>query len=165
VRTVPVVRFTIAGENPAGNARVVGAAGRPYTVIYDGACNVCGKLVNLLAHWDREAVLEITPSQAPGVHARFPWIPLRAYVESVQVVRTSDGKTWQGAAALEAIINTLPRGRLIGWVFMIPFVRPLAERFYQWFARNRYHLGCGEHCQYRPLDVDFEPPPESGAIT
>ena len=33
--------------------------------------------------------------------------------------------------------------------------RPLAERFYRWFARNRYKFGCGEHCQFRPQDVDF----------
>lgn len=165
MQTVPVVRFTIAGENPAAKARIVGTAGRPYTVIYDGACNVCGKLVSLLVQWDRKKVLEITPSQAPGVHARFPWIPRRAYMDSVQVVRTSDGKTWQGAAALEAIINALPKGRLIGWVFAIPFVRPLAERFYRWFARNRYRMGCGEHCQYRPLDVDFSPSEEEGAKT
>ncbi len=156
MHTVPVVRFTVAGQDPAASARVVGAAGRPYTVVYDGACTICGKLVNVLATWDRDGILEITPSQAPGVHARFPWIPLRAYAESVQVIRASDGRTWQGAAALETIINVLPKGRLIGWIFSIPFARPLAERFYKWFARNRYHLGCGEHCQYRPLDVDFD---------
>jgi len=34
-------------------------------------------------------------------------------------------------------------------------VRPLAERFYRWFARNRYRLGCGEHCQFRELDLEF----------
>ena len=155
--TVPVVRFTVAGEDPAAQARVVGTMGRPYTVVYDGACNVCGRLVNVLAVWDTHGVLEITPSQAPGVHARFPWIPLRAYAESVQVIRTADGQTWQGAAAIEAIINAVPKGRLIGWVFALPFVRPLAERFYRWFARHRYKLGCGKHCQYHPLDVEFDP--------
>jgi len=155
--TVPVVQFTIAGSDPGARARTVGTVGRPYTVIYDGNCNVCGRLVSVLAGWDKHGVLEITPSQAPGVHARFPWIPPRAYAESVQVVRNEDGRTWQGAAAIEAIINAMPKGWLIGWVFHIPFIRPLAERFYYWFARHRYRLGCGEHCQYRPLDVDYEP--------
>jgi predicted DCC family thiol-disulfide oxidoreductase YuxK len=32
-------------------------------------------------------------------------------------------------------------------------VRALADRFYRWFARNRYRLGCGSHCQSRPADV------------
>jgi predicted DCC family thiol-disulfide oxidoreductase YuxK len=107
--------------------------------------------------WDKHAVFEIIPSQGVGVHARFPWIPDRAFAQSVQLVRR-DGKTWQGAAALEAIIDQLPKGKLITWVFSIPFVRPLAERFYRWFARNRYRLGCGEHCQFRPLDLKFEEP-------
>ncbi len=124
-----------------------------YTVIYDGHCKVCGRLVELLAKRDRRHDLEIIPSEAPGVHARFPWIPARAYVESVQVVRNSDGKTWQGAGALEELLNVLPKGWLISWLFSIPFVRPLVDRFYKWFARNRYRLGCEEHCRVRPLDL------------
>jgi len=155
-RTVPVVQFTVAGGDPAAAARVLGCEGRPYTVIYDGNCKVCGRLVDMLAEWDTRGVLEVVPSQRPGVRARFPWIPARAYAESVQVIRNSDGKTWQGAAAIEEIINAMPKGWLISWIFRIPFVRPLAERFYRWFARNRYRLGCGEHCTYHPLDVDYD---------
>lgn len=124
-----------------------------YTVIYDGHCKVCGRLVKLLAKWDRRHDLEIIPSEAPGVHARFPWIPESAYVESVQVVRNSDGKTWQAAGALEELLDVLPKGWLISWLFSIPFVRPVVDRFYKWFARNRYRLGCVEHCRVRPLDL------------
>ncbi len=155
MQTVPEAKFTIAGEDPGAKARIVGTEGRPYTVIYDGNCKVCGKLVSVLAGWDRYGVLEVVPSQAAGIHGRFPWIPLRAYAESVQVVRNSDGKTWQGAAAIEAVINAMPKGWLFGWMFKIPFIRPMAERFYRWFARHRYQLGCGAHCEYRPLDVKF----------
>ena len=56
---------------------------------------------------------------------------------------------------LEQVIDLMPKGRLVTWIFSIPFVRPLAERFYRWFARNRYRLGCGAHCQFRPQDLDF----------
>ena len=124
--------------------------------MYDGACKVCQGLVRRLAKWDTGGVFEIIPSQGQGVHVRFPWIPPRAYVQSVQLVRRSDGRTWQGAAALETIIDQLPKGKLITWIFSIPFVRPAAEWLYRWFARNRYRLGCGEHCQFRPLDLEFE---------
>lgn len=154
--TVPVVRFTIAGEDVAEPvAPTIGGPGRNYTVIYDGHCKVCGKLVRMLTKWDRNHELEITPSQAPGIRQRFPWIPPRAYVESVQVIRTRDGRTWQGAAAFEQLLNVLPKGRLLSWLFKIPFARPLAEKFYRWFARNRYKFGCGEHCQLRPQDLDY----------
>ena len=72
---------------------------------------------------------------------------LRGVSRISAVHRSQHRDTWQGAAALEHIIDALPKGRLITWIFSIPFVRPLAERFYRWFAMNRYHLGCGEHCQ------------------
>jgi predicted DCC family thiol-disulfide oxidoreductase YuxK len=145
--TVPVVRFTVAGHE-----ETVPSLGRPYTVVYDGACRVCTRLSRMLVTWDRHRQLEVVPSQQPGVMARFPWIPARAYTEALQLV-AADGTTWQGAEAIEKLLDVLPKGRLVSWIFKIPFVRPLADRFYRWFARNRYRLGCGEHCQSRPLDV------------
>jgi predicted DCC family thiol-disulfide oxidoreductase YuxK len=124
------------------------------TVIYDGECKVCSRSVNLLSTWDRNHDLEIIPSQSAGVRERFPWIPARAYIDSIQVVRASDGKTWEAAAAIEELLNILPKGRLMSWMFKIPLVRPLVDRFYKWFARNRYRLGCGEHCAV--MDADRE---------
>lgn len=153
--TVPVVRFTVAGQS-APDAPVLGEPGREYTVVYDGFCNVCKRLVGLLDKWDRNGILEVVPSQKAGIAARFPWIPARAYTESVQVIRAEDGKTWQGAAALEQILDVLPKGKFISWVFSIPYIRPLAEKLYRWFARNRYRLGCGAHCQLHQADLDFE---------
>jgi predicted DCC family thiol-disulfide oxidoreductase YuxK len=126
-----------------------------HTVVYDGHCKVCSRTMKLLTKWDRNHVLEIIPSQTPGLEVRFPWISPRAYVDSVQVIRTSDGRTWQAAAAIEELVNILPKGWFISWLFKIPFVRPLADRFYRWFARNRYKLGCGEHCAVRDANLDY----------
>ena len=123
---------------------------QPYAVIYDRDCGVCTRFVAGLASWDRDAILEIVASQAPGVGARFPWITAEAFAESVQVVRVSDGETWQGAAAIERLLGVLPRGKWASWIFSVPFVRGLAERFYRWFARNRYQMGCGKHCRIHP---------------
>jgi predicted DCC family thiol-disulfide oxidoreductase YuxK len=139
------------------DAPASGSPGRPYTVVYDGFCNVCKKLVRALLKWDRHGKLEILPSQTPGLSARYPWIPATAYVESIQFIENRTGHTWQGASALEHIIDVLPRGRFITWIFSISFARPLAEKFYRWFAKNRYRLGCGEHCQLRGSDLEAEP--------
>ena len=147
----------IARRGEETHERVVpksGDRGRRYTVIYDGDCKVCGRLVKLLTKWDRNHQLEIIPAQASGVRARFPWIPPRAYVESMQVIRSSDGKTWQAAAGLEELLKVLPKGGLVSWLFKIPFARQLANKFYGWFARNRYRMGCGEHCAVRAADPD-----------
>jgi predicted DCC family thiol-disulfide oxidoreductase YuxK len=146
--TIPVVRFTIRGQDTARGL------GRPYTCVYDGTCKVCTQMANTLRKWDRERQVEVVPSQAPGVTARFPWIPARAYEEALQLIGPG-GQTWQGAMAIEELLNILPKGRLASWVFKIPFARALADRIYKGFARNRYRLGCGEHCQSRPPDVEF----------
>ena len=121
---------------------------RPSAVVYDGDCAVCSRLARVLQRLDTRGAFDVVTSQAPGVQERFPGIPPEAYRESLQVVEEG-GRTSQGAAAIERILDLLPRGRWITWVFSLPFARPLAERFYRWFARNRYRLGCGAHCRYR----------------
>lgn len=146
--TVPVVRFTIAGADGAAGI------GRPYTVVYDGTCRICTRLAGVLAKWDRHRQLEIVPSQESGVMARFPWIPAHAYADALQLIGPG-GHTWSGAAAIEQLLDVLPRGKWISWIFAIPFVRTIADRFYKWFARHRYRLGCGEHCQVGAPGADF----------
>ena len=166
--TVPVVRFTVRGvpRDPELSADALPATraeetqepfytsagwsgmreGRPYTLVYDGHCGVCGRLVGVLRRWDRGSrMLEILPSQMPGLAQRFPWIPAARYGESLQLVGPG-GRTWERAAAVEQLLDVLPRGGALGWVFRVPLARALADRFYRWFARNRYKLGCGEHC-------------------
>lgn len=118
-----------------------------YTVVYDGTCSVCTRFISVLTKWDKRRELEILPSQTAGLDARFPWIPAPAYSESIQVIRTGDGRTWQGAAAIEQLLDALPKGRLVSWIFSIPLMRPIAERFYRWFARKRYKFGCNTHCR------------------
>lgn len=121
-----------------------------YTVVYDGTCTICKRIVSALKRWDR-GMLEIVPYQAPTVQARFPWIPAHAFEESLQLIGP-DNETWQGAAAIEQILKALPRGRWVAWLFRVPLVRPLAEWLYRKFARNRYRLGCSEHCA---VDLDY----------
>ncbi|GAC1690862.1 MAG: DUF393 domain-containing protein [Gemmatimonadaceae bacterium] len=125
-----------------------------YTVLYDGSCRLCAPLARTLERWDGGRMVEVLPSQQPGARARFPWIPESAYADSLQLVGPG-GQTWQGAAAIERLLDILPRGRWISWVFALPLVRGLADRAYRWIARNRYALGCGSHCQIRPAGITY----------
>jgi len=56
--TVPVVRFTITGQEGA----VAPSLGRDFTVVYDGDCKVCTRLSKMLIKWDRERKLEVVSS-------------------------------------------------------------------------------------------------------
>lgn len=136
---------------PATLDRHLARAGRPaaYTVVFDGDCRVCTRIAGVLREWDREQALDVVSSQEPGVMARFPWIPARAYADALQLIG-ADGTTWAGAPAIEQLLGVLPRGRWVSWLFRIPFARVLADRFYRWFARNRHRLGCGAHCPSGP---------------
>lgn len=147
--TFPVVRFVFGGQEGAA-----GGEARPFTVVWDGTCRTCAHLVGLLERWDREDLIEAIPSQNTSVFVRFPWIPAEAYAEAVQLIGPN-GRTWQGAAAVEKLLTILPHGAWLGWVFRLPLMGRALDRFYRWFARNRYRFGCGEHCQVRPARLDF----------
>ena len=54
--------------------------------------------------------------------------------------------TWEGAEAIEHLLRILPHGPRLGWIFRLPFARPLFAWGYRTFARNRRRFGCGEHC-------------------
>jgi predicted DCC family thiol-disulfide oxidoreductase YuxK len=149
--THTVVHFTVRGVPDVASTGL----GRPYTLVYDGQCRICNPLADVVRRWDRKQRIEVVPSQARGLMARFPWIPREAYGKAIQLVGPG-GATWQGAAAIEHLLGILPRGRLLSWLFHIPGVRVLADRIYRWVARNRYRMGCGEHCVSRTLDVKWE---------
>lgn len=121
-------------------------SGRAYTVIYDGACGMCCRLARTLVELDRKRVFEVAPSQQGGIEERFPWITREALDRALQLVRQSDGRTWEGAAAVEQIVRRLRGGRLVSWLFAVPFARGAADRVYRLVAENRSRLGCGEHC-------------------
>ncbi len=147
--TIPVVHFRFGGAEATA-----AGMGRPYTVVYDGVCKVCGRLVKVLNAWDTRDEIEVIPFQNTSVLDRFPWIPSEAYAEAMQLIGPG-GETWQGGDAVEQLLKVLPAGWAVGWAFALPGFGPLFGRFYRWFARNRYKFGCGEHCQVRPLKVDF----------
>ena len=117
------------------------------TVIYDGECGFCRRSMEVLRKLDEEGVLELVESQAPGVRERFPWIAPEAYARAIQVVEPG-GRTTEGAAAVERLCSIIPAGRRIGWLYRIPFARPVADRVSSWISRSRttVTLDCGEHC-------------------
>jgi len=86
--------------------------------------------------------------------------------------------------AMEQIHGILPSGKLVrgmevfrrayaavGWGWLLkptswPLLRPLFDRCYHWFARNRLRLtgpegACGDHCSSPPLHSNIEEPPRT----
>jgi predicted DCC family thiol-disulfide oxidoreductase YuxK len=112
---------------------------------------MCSRIARVVARWDSRGTIELLPSQTAGLNERFPWISVEAYAAAMQLIGPG-GVTWQGSAAVEQLLSILPRGKWIAWIFRIPFARPVADRVYRWVARNRYRMGCGDHCRSTPTE-------------
>ncbi len=133
---------------------------RPYALVYDGGCDVCGRLVGLVEGWDRRHLIQPVTSDRPDLAARFPWLTAHDYARSMQLIGPG-GQTWSGAAAIERLLKLLPHGWLARWVFRLPLGGRAAEHAYRWFARNRYRFGCGTHCASAGPTAAAPPVPRS----
>jgi predicted DCC family thiol-disulfide oxidoreductase YuxK len=138
-RTDARLKWTISPDDHPMSTR------REYTLIYDGDCDVCTRTIEQLRRWDVNEVVELLPSQDASVPQRFPQIPRADYDEAMQLV-DGRGNVWAGAAAIEQLLTLLPRTGLFRALFRIPGMRRLADHAYRWVARNRYRLGCSQHC-------------------
>lgn len=114
-------------------------------VIYDGACSVCTSMVEQMEALDRRDVFAVRRYQDDDVRRTLDFIPDGAFEEALQVV-APDGRNWEGAPAVEVIVAQLPATSWAAPLFKVPGVRPLADKGYRAFARNRHRLGCGDHC-------------------
>lgn len=123
----------------------MGAGLAPWTLVYDGHCDVCIRSVNVLRDLDREGRFEMVAYQSAGVPERFPGISREEFEESVQLIGP-EGRRWHGADAVEKVFELVPRARPLSWLFRIPLARPIARWAYRVFARNRHRFGCGDHC-------------------
>ncbi len=119
------------------------------TLLHDGSCALCARLVATVRAWDREGRIECLAYQDASVRGRFPELAPNALARELHLVEV-DGRVTRGAAAVERLLHLLPHGGALAWVFRLPFAGAIAERVYAAVARNRHRLGCGAHCGARP---------------
>jgi predicted DCC family thiol-disulfide oxidoreductase YuxK len=116
-----------------------------HALVFDGHCRLCRRSVALVQAWDRGGRVECLPWQDPATLARFPMLSPEACERALQLVGP-DGRVSEGAAAIERLLELLPRGGALAWMLRVPGIRRLADRAYRWVARHRLRLGCGPHC-------------------
>lgn len=120
-----------------------------HILIFDGACPMCVRWMGRVRHWDSDGAFEYVPLQDPSVPDRFPGLSREALTREMHLIGP-DGTVWRGARAVERILELLPKGRWVRWLFRLPFARPIADRVYREVAENRSSLGCGSHCGSLP---------------
>lgn len=110
-----------------------------YTVIYDGRCNLCTSLVQVLEQIDRGERFRYIPMQ--DTEALSKWQVTPQDCEQGMILIRSDAPTqrWQGSNAAEEIARLLPLGRpFIEAYRALPGLKGVGDQTYAQVRDNRY---------------------------
>ncbi len=120
-----------------------------YTVIYDGNCNLCVTLVQLLEKLDRAQQFIYIPMQNETALAQLGitaddckmGMILIAPPPDTGSVESKPAQRWQGSEAAEEIGRLLPLGEIFVNAYRaLPGAKPSGDRAYAFIRDNRYSL-------------------------
>ena len=112
-----------------------------YHVIYDGNCNLCVTLVQLLEKLDRGNLFDYSPMQDPETLARFDIASEDCELGMILIDAKAPEQRWQGSDAAEEIGRLLPMGEAFVAAYRaLPGLKQTGDRLYELVRDNRYEL-------------------------
>ena len=116
-----------------------------YAVIYDGNCNLCVTLVQLLEKLDRGEKFRYVPMQDDVTLARFGVTAAECELGMLLIGLDEAGdatdRRWQGSDAAEEVGHLLPMGAAFVQTYRaLPGLKPTGDRTYEFVRDNRYEL-------------------------
>jgi predicted DCC family thiol-disulfide oxidoreductase YuxK len=112
-----------------------------YNVIYDGNCNLCVTLVQLLENIDRGELFEYIPMQDLEGLNRFGITTEDCEMGMILIDAKVPEKRWQGSDAAEEIGRILPGGEVFVAAYRaMPGMKWMGDRAYEQIRDNRYTL-------------------------
>jgi predicted DCC family thiol-disulfide oxidoreductase YuxK len=112
-----------------------------YHVIYDGNCNLCVTLVQLLENLDKGQLFDYIPMQDEEALTAFGVTSQDCEMGMILIDATSPKRRWQGSDAAEEIGRLLPAGDVFVSAYRaIPGVKWMGDRIYEQVRDNRYSL-------------------------
>lgn len=110
-----------------------------YYVIYDGNCNLCTTLVQLLERLDQGKQFRYAPMQDQGTLAQFGVTSLDCEKGMILINAENLEQRWQGSDAAEEIGRLLPLGEVFVSAYRaMPGVKWGGDRLYTQVRDNRY---------------------------
>ena len=111
-----------------------------YHVIYDGNCNLCTTLVQLLESLDKGALFDYIPMQDETTLKAFNITAKDCEMGMILIDGKNPEKRWQGSDAAEEIGHLLPGGELfINAYRALPGMKWTGDRLYAQIRDNRYN--------------------------
>ncbi len=117
-----------------------------YTVIYDGNCNLCVMLVQLLEKLDHAGQFDYVPMQNENLLAQFDVSAADCEMGMILIAPPASAdlasaRRWQGSDAAEEIGRLLPMGAVFMNAYRaLPGAKLAGDRAYEFIRDNRYRL-------------------------
>ncbi|MEG4106640.1 DCC1-like thiol-disulfide oxidoreductase family protein [Microcoleus sp. S13_C5] len=112
-----------------------------YNVIYDGNCNLCVTLVQLLENLDKGQNFEYISMQDLEELERFGITSGDCEMGMILIDAENPERRWQGSDAAEEIGRILPSGEVFVAAYRaMPGMKWMGDRVYEQVRDNRYTL-------------------------
>jgi len=112
-----------------------------YLVIYDGDCNLCTGLVQLLEKLDQGKTFVYSPMQNVAVLVQFQLAIADLALGVMLIDLDRPEMRWQGTSAIEEIAKLLPHGApFVNLYRQIKPIKWLGDRTYEQIRDYRYNL-------------------------
>lgn len=113
----------------------------PYYVVYDGNCNLCVSLVQLLEQLDKGSLFSYIPMQDEANLKSLGITAQDCELGMILIDATNPTQRWQGSNAAEEIGNLLPLGHLFVSAYRaLPGLKWSGDRVYEQIRDHRYTL-------------------------
>jgi predicted DCC family thiol-disulfide oxidoreductase YuxK len=123
-----------------------------YYVIYDGNCNLCTTLVQLLERLDQGDRFQYIPMQDQPALSQFGITPQDCEQGMIVINAAAPEQRWQGSDAAEEIGRLLPLGNIFVSAYRaLPGAKWTGDRAYAQIRDNRYALFGKRDRTYQPL--------------
>jgi predicted DCC family thiol-disulfide oxidoreductase YuxK len=108
------------------------------TVLYDGGCGFCTRQARLAARVAGLHRTRLVSTATPGVRERYG---LTADgVRRQLYVSDGAGRLWGGAGAVARLVRAVPVVGVVGWLYLIPGLRQVADALYGWVSAHRQDI-------------------------
>ncbi len=124
----------------------------PYYVIYDGNCNLCVTLVQLLEKLDQGERFQYIPMQDDVQLSQLNVTAVDCELGMMLINAQNPAQRWQGSDAAEEIGRLLPTGDLFVQTYRaLPGLKWMGDRVYEQIRDHRYTLFGKRTSTYQPL--------------
>lgn len=112
-----------------------------YHVIYDGNCNLCVSLVQVLENLDKGQLFDYASMQEEETLSQFGVTAEDCQMGMILIDAQSPHRRWQGSEAAEEIGRLLPVSNVVVAAYRgLPGLKWVGDRVYEQVRDNRYTL-------------------------